>query len=206
MNVSSCQQGCNFSKRSHGLYFKKVTNYLFGHIGWRTCWIVEYGACNCRVAYTALRETSDISHHNVFSQNSQPLVAKQITIFILFFNCGLHFNCVGLSRGTYKVLGMIISVCLVHGGVGPRVLARRLYSQLSGIPAPPVNIEEVYDPELHDQLDKVRYTSVFGLYDIKSRICNVINTLTSGPKQLLFIVLCFCFLGGSVEQLQIDCW
>ncbi|XDV17715.1 hypothetical protein PO909_023535 [Leuciscus waleckii] len=68
----------------------------------------------------------------------------------------LALDSLGLSRGTYKVLGMIISVCLVHGGVGPCVLARRLYSQLSGIPAPPVNIEEVYDPELHDQLDKIQ--------------------------------------------------
>ncbi|XP_077089882.1 G2/M phase-specific E3 ubiquitin-protein ligase-like [Siphateles boraxobius] len=69
----------------------------------------------------------------------------------------LALDSLGLSRGTYKVLGMIMSVCLVHGGVGPRVFtALRLYSQLSGIPAPPVNIREIYDPELHDQLDKIQ--------------------------------------------------
>ncbi|KAA0721548.1 hypothetical protein E1301_Tti021662 [Triplophysa tibetana] len=62
----------------------------------------------------------------------------------------------GLSRGTYKLLGMIISVCLVHGGVGPCVLSRRLFSQLSGVPDPPVNIAEVYDTEMQNQLDKIQ--------------------------------------------------
>jgi len=81
----------------------------------------------------------------------------------------------GLSRGTYKVLGMMFSVCLVHGGVGPRVLSRRLFAQLSGLPAPPVDITEVDDPELQDQLDKVSFKSVFGLVEAECRICNVIK-------------------------------
>lgn len=144
--------------------------------------------CVCCHSWHMTIITNQIVHlnamcaHNLFSHNVPPLVARQITICILLLNSIVHSTCLSLSRGTYKVLGMIISFCIVHGGVGPLVLARRLYSQLSGIPAPPVNIVEVHDTELHDQLDKVRYTSVFGLYDIKSRICNVINTLTSGPK------------------------
>ncbi|KAL0973527.1 hypothetical protein UPYG_G00205390 [Umbra pygmaea] len=72
-------------------------------------------------------------------------------------NCkSLALDSLGLSRGTYKVLGMMFSVCLVHGGVGPRVLSRRLFAQLSGLPAPPVDITEVDDTELHDQLDKIQ--------------------------------------------------
>lgn len=67
----------------------------------------------------------------------------------------------GLSRGHYRLLGMMFSVCIVHGGLGPRVLSKRLFSQLSGLPAPPVDITEVDEPELRAQLEKVTFNIYF---------------------------------------------
>nr|XP_055051490.1 G2/M phase-specific E3 ubiquitin-protein ligase-like [Misgurnus anguillicaudatus] len=72
-------------------------------------------------------------------------------------NCkSLALDSLGLSRETYKILGMMFSVCLVHGGVGPRVLSKRLFAQLSGLPAPPVDMREVDDTELREELEKIQ--------------------------------------------------
>ncbi|XP_052407890.1 uncharacterized protein DKFZp434B061-like [Carassius gibelio] len=66
----------------------------------------------------------------------------------------LGLDSVGLNRGIYRVIGKAISVCLVHGGVGPHVFSRRLLCQLTGEPTPPVDIEEVDDEDLKQQLQK----------------------------------------------------
>lgn len=71
----------------------------------------------------------------------------------------------GLAKGNYKMLGTMFSVCIVHGGVGPRVLSRRLFSQLAGIPTLELDLTEVNDSELRDQLDKVSLKSgSLGIY------------------------------------------
>lgn len=51
----------------------------------------------------------------------------------------------GLTSGAYRLLGVMMSVCLVHGGVGPRVLSKRLFAQLSGLPTTLVDVTEVDD-------------------------------------------------------------
>ncbi|XP_073730949.1 uncharacterized protein [Misgurnus anguillicaudatus] len=75
----------------------------------------------------------------------------------------LYFIFTGLSRGTYRIVGMILSVCLVHGGLGPPVFSNRLLCQLIGEPSPPVDIMEVDDADLRQQLQKagVKFMKAF---------------------------------------------
>nr|XP_055049529.1 G2/M phase-specific E3 ubiquitin-protein ligase-like isoform X1 [Misgurnus anguillicaudatus] len=68
----------------------------------------------------------------------------------------LGLDSIGLSRGTYRIVGMILSVCLVHGGLGPPVFSNRLLCQLIGEPSPPVDIMEVDDADLRQQLQKIQ--------------------------------------------------
>jgi hypothetical protein len=63
----------------------------------------------------------------------------------------------GLNRGTYVTIGKMISICIVHGGVGPHVFSARLLCQLTGEPAPPVDVMEIDDEELRSQILRASY-------------------------------------------------
>ncbi|KAL3054888.1 hypothetical protein OYC64_017752 [Pagothenia borchgrevinki] len=88
----------------------------------------------------------------------------------------LALNSLAFSRGNYKMLGMIFAVCLVHGGVGPCVLSRRMFAQLSGLPAPPVDITEVDDFELREQLDNIKRAET--LEEARSAMMEASNSLS----------------------------
>ena len=63
----------------------------------------------------------------------------------------------GLNRGTYVSIGKMIGICFVHGGVGPYVFSARLLCQLTGEPAPPVDVMEIDDEELRSQILRASY-------------------------------------------------
>ncbi|XP_049926216.1 G2/M phase-specific E3 ubiquitin-protein ligase-like isoform X2 [Epinephelus moara] len=74
----------------------------------------------------------------------------------------LGLDSIGLSRGTYKVIGNIISVSVVHGGVGPHVLSKRLLCRLTGETTPPVDLMEVEDEDLRNQFQKIKQAATTG--------------------------------------------
>lgn len=43
----------------------------------------------------------------------------------------------------------MISVCVVHRGVGPHFFSDRLYQQICGLPTAPVSVEDVSDHTLN---------------------------------------------------------
>lgn len=59
----------------------------------------------------------------------------------------------------------MLSVCLVHGGVGPRVFSE-LFEMLSGLPTRPGDIAEVDGPKLRQQLHKLRISPIYSLFDV----------------------------------------
>lgn len=78
----------------------------------------------------------------------------------------LSFILSGLSRGTYKVIGNIISVSVVHGGVGPHVLSKRLLCRLTGETTPPVDLMEVEDEDLRNQFQKASFKLLEAIFKI----------------------------------------
>ncbi|XP_046888871.1 uncharacterized protein LOC124475986 [Hypomesus transpacificus] len=62
----------------------------------------------------------------------------------------------GFANGTYKIIGMILAVCLVHAGVGPCIFSERLYSHITSQPAPPEDLAEVDDHDFRSQLQKIK--------------------------------------------------
>ena len=77
-----------------------------------------------------------------------PLYPVKMKIFLILS---------GLTRGSYRAIGTMIAVCLVHGGVGPHVFSERLLCQLVGRPTPAVDLSEVDDDELRAALQKASY-------------------------------------------------
>ncbi|CAL8282017.1 unnamed protein product [Merluccius merluccius] len=69
----------------------------------------------------------------------------------------LSLDSIGLNRGTYVIIGKMIAICLVHGGVGPYVFSERLLCQLTGEPAPPVDVMEIDDEDLKSQILEASY-------------------------------------------------
>lgn len=60
-----------------------------------------------------------------------------------------------LDTKMYMWVAKMISVCVVHGGVGPHFFSDRLYQQICGLPTAPVRVEDVSDHTLREQLMKV---------------------------------------------------
>ncbi|XP_041854877.1 G2/M phase-specific E3 ubiquitin-protein ligase-like [Melanotaenia boesemani] len=61
-----------------------------------------------------------------------------------------------LETKMYLFVAKMISVCVVHGGVGPHFFSERLYQQICGLPTAPVKVEDVSDHKLREQLMKVQ--------------------------------------------------
>ena len=63
-----------------------------------------------------------------------------------------------LQRGSYRAIGTMLSVCLVHGGVGPYVFSERLICQLTGQSTPLGQMTELDDDDLRAGLEKAGFT------------------------------------------------
>nr|XP_023670414.1 G2/M phase-specific E3 ubiquitin-protein ligase-like [Paramormyrops kingsleyae] len=61
-----------------------------------------------------------------------------------------------LDAKMYMWVARMISVCVVHGGVGPHFFSDRLYQQICGLPTALVKIEDVNDRTLREQLMKIQ--------------------------------------------------
>ncbi|TRY65131.1 hypothetical protein DNTS_022286, partial [Danionella cerebrum] len=61
-----------------------------------------------------------------------------------------------LESKMYSAVGKMISVCVVHGGVGPHFFSERLFQQVCGLPTSPVSLDEIGDHSLMEQLIKIQ--------------------------------------------------
>lgn len=61
-----------------------------------------------------------------------------------------------LDTKMYMWVAKMISVCVVHGGVGPHFFSDKLYQQICGLPTAPVRVEDVSDHTLREQLMKIQ--------------------------------------------------
>ncbi|XP_057198976.1 G2/M phase-specific E3 ubiquitin-protein ligase-like isoform X1 [Triplophysa rosa] len=61
-----------------------------------------------------------------------------------------------LSKGYYKSLGKMISICLIHGGVAPHFFAPRLFSLVVGEATEDVDLTEIVDEGFRCQLQKIQ--------------------------------------------------
>lgn len=60
-----------------------------------------------------------------------------------------------LDTRLYALIGMMISVCVIHGGVGPHFFSKRLFLQLCGEKTEPAVFDEVGDHSFKEKLLKV---------------------------------------------------
>ncbi|XP_049335912.1 G2/M phase-specific E3 ubiquitin-protein ligase-like [Astyanax mexicanus] len=67
----------------------------------------------------------------------------------------LALDSIALHTNTYKSVGQMLSVCLIHGGVSPNFFSKRLFSQVFGLPSGPATIEDVVDHGLRAKLEKI---------------------------------------------------
>ncbi len=70
-----------------------------------------------------------------------------------------------ISKGDYRLIGKMISICLIHGGVAPHFFAPRLFSLVVGEATEDVNLTEILDEGFRSELQKAR---VFVNADAKS--------------------------------------
>uniref|UniRef100_A0A8C1B7G6 HECT domain-containing protein n=1 Tax=Cyprinus carpio carpio TaxID=630221 RepID=A0A8C1B7G6_CYPCA len=61
-----------------------------------------------------------------------------------------------ISKGDYKLLGKMISICLIHGGVAPHFFAPRLFSLVVGEATEDVDLTEIVDEVFRSQLQKIQ--------------------------------------------------
>ncbi|XP_058629589.1 G2/M phase-specific E3 ubiquitin-protein ligase-like [Onychostoma macrolepis] len=61
-----------------------------------------------------------------------------------------------ISKGDYKLLGKMISICLIHGGVAPHFFAPRLFSLVVGEATEDVDLTEIVDEGFRSQLQKIQ--------------------------------------------------
>jgi len=60
-----------------------------------------------------------------------------------------------LDTRLYALIGMMISVCVIHGGVGPHFFSKRLFLQMCGGKTEPAVFDEVGDHSFKEKLLKV---------------------------------------------------
>lgn len=86
-----------------------------------------------------------------YSFNVCPHSTALFNITLINFNC-LSF--IALHNNTYRLVGQMLAVCLIHGGVSPHFFSKRLFNQVCGLPPSPATIEEVVDHSLRAKLEK----------------------------------------------------
>ncbi|XP_045898288.1 G2/M phase-specific E3 ubiquitin-protein ligase-like isoform X2 [Micropterus dolomieu] len=73
-----------------------------------------------------------------------------------------------LHNNTYRLVGQMLAVCLIHGGVSPHFFSKRLFNQVCGLPPSPATIEEVVDHSLRAKLEKI--SSAVALQDARQAV------------------------------------
>ncbi|XP_015259137.1 PREDICTED: G2/M phase-specific E3 ubiquitin-protein ligase-like isoform X2 [Cyprinodon variegatus] len=68
----------------------------------------------------------------------------------------LALNTSALELKMYSCIGKMISVCLVHGGIGPHFFSQRLYDHICGTLSKPTLVEEVVNHSFRQQLIEIK--------------------------------------------------
>ncbi|XP_027892549.1 uncharacterized protein LOC114156365 isoform X3 [Xiphophorus couchianus] len=83
----------------------------------------------------------------------------------------------GLESKMYNCIGKMISVCLVHGGIGPHFFSQRLYDQICGTLSQPTLVEEVVNHSFRQQLIKIQDTNT--IVEANEAIMQAADTLST---------------------------
>ncbi|XP_038866044.1 G2/M phase-specific E3 ubiquitin-protein ligase-like isoform X2 [Salvelinus namaycush] len=78
-------------------------------------------------------------------------------------------------EGLYGTIGKMISVCVVHGGVGPH-FSERLFAAVCGNPAPPLSLEEVSHTTLRAHLENIKKAE--DLSEVKNKLEESVDWLS----------------------------
>ncbi|KAK0146404.1 G2/M phase-specific E3 ubiquitin-protein ligase [Merluccius polli] len=66
----------------------------------------------------------------------------------------LALDSLALCKNAHRLVGQMVSVCLIQGGVSPHFFSRRLFRQVCGLPSEQGTVEEITDIGLRDKLEK----------------------------------------------------
>uniref|UniRef100_A0A3B5Q634 Uncharacterized LOC106700434 n=1 Tax=Xiphophorus maculatus TaxID=8083 RepID=A0A3B5Q634_XIPMA len=92
-------------------------------------------------------------------------------------NRHLALDTSGLESKMYNCIGKMISVCLVHGGIGPHFFSQRLYDQICGTLSQPTLVEEVVNHSFRQQLIKIQDTNT--IVEANEAIMQAADTLST---------------------------
>ncbi|XP_043983724.1 G2/M phase-specific E3 ubiquitin-protein ligase-like [Gambusia affinis] len=81
-----------------------------------------------------------------------------------------------LESKMYYCIGKMISVCLVHGGIGPHFFSQRLYDQICGTLSQHTLVEEVVNHSFRQQLIKIQDTNT--IVEANEAIMQAADTLS----------------------------
>ncbi|KAL0964314.1 hypothetical protein UPYG_G00322130 [Umbra pygmaea] len=79
-------------------------------------------------------------------------------------------------EGLYKTIGKMISVCVVHGGVGPHFFSEQLFAAVCGMPALPLSLEEVSHTALRTHLEKIKKAE--DISEVQKKLDNAFDLLS----------------------------
>nr|XP_055049938.1 uncharacterized protein LOC129436070 isoform X2 [Misgurnus anguillicaudatus] len=68
----------------------------------------------------------------------------------------LRLDSEALHKGLYRQISRMISVCIIHGGMGPHFFSERLFLQVCGKPTPLATLVEVDDESFKEMLCKIK--------------------------------------------------
>uniref|UniRef100_A0A4W5L770 Uncharacterized protein n=1 Tax=Hucho hucho TaxID=62062 RepID=A0A4W5L770_9TELE len=87
-------------------------------------------------------------------------------------------------EGLYGTIGKMISVYVVHGGVGPHFFSERLFAAVCGKPAPPLSLEEVSHTTLRAHLENIKKAE--DLSEVKNKLEELVDWLSLlGLKRII---------------------
>lgn len=91
-----------------------------------------------------------------------------------------------LHKGLYRQISQMISVCIIHGGIGPHFFSEKLFLQVCGKPTRPATLDEVDDETFKEMLRKVRF--FLKLQQAK---------LGSYAGRVPLLIQCFCIVAAT---------
>ncbi|XP_059375629.1 uncharacterized protein LOC132112055 isoform X2 [Carassius carassius] len=68
----------------------------------------------------------------------------------------LRLDSEALHKGLYRQISQMISVCIIHGGMGPHFFSEKLFLQVCGKPTHPATLDEVDDETFKEMLCKIK--------------------------------------------------
>ncbi|XP_052413120.1 uncharacterized protein LOC127958334 [Carassius gibelio] len=68
----------------------------------------------------------------------------------------LRLDSEALHKGLYRQISQMISVCIIHGGMGPHFFSEKLFLQVCGKPTRPATLDEVDDETFKEMLCKIK--------------------------------------------------